>query len=661
MRQLGHEKRIAAAFVENQIERVLLIDDVYDMPALTDIPGELLDYLDDIAGQDACREAGVGDEDLTTAQEAVNAGDVESDALHQVMGALYLKYVETRHERFDPGGRFNTQKAVSLSVLDPLVALLESCGENVEVKRSGLNDGEEQFRDFSPQIVFLDFYLSQDAAGTNVTPAVKNKARRASIQLLGRLLQTKPAEEPAIVLMSSEPVKDKAQRFRQDVESLGENVIALRFRFLQKGWISRNEDGLRIEHAAADTLLDTSQGYVFGKVLHSAMKEWKAGAKSALDAVLKQMASLEPKDIAYLFRFRLATEGERMGEYLEWLFGENLRGAVAETVDWSSEAFRNLDDAKLSKGIEGAFDGPSIPIAHFFHRVRIDDRTLDPKARRRLGDMFIKPNEKRVLVVITPDCDLVPRGSGPKVKRLLTMDGELRSFNQDSASADHFIFYKNKPFSLKWNPKGLQTFPVSGPGSLGSIKGAQFLGTLRPLYAYEAQRIALTDLGRMGLSVAPTMGVDAEVTAHLRIRKGQGTDFQMLDLPNVSTATVLPERGDVTRGHRVLLRRSYVHGLIDKLRAIDPSTLAAEDAAKLADFLLEKNEDQLFNGFLIKGAVTKDKGPLSTTMTIASKPDRRKDAAWLQFVLKLSEEAMEDLMSIDPSMILSDEAAKGDE
>lgn len=660
MRALGHEKRIAAAFQENQIQRVLLIDDVYDMPVLTEISGELLDYFGDMSGLDACREAGVGDEDLTTAQDAVNVGDVESDALQQVMGALYLKYVETRHERFDPGGRFKTLKAASLSVLDPLVALLEACGESVEVKLSGLNDGEEQFRDFSPQIVFLDFYLSQDAAGANVTTAVKNKARKASIQLLGRLLQTKPAEEPAIVLMSSESVKDKAQRFRQDVESLGENVIALRFRFLQKGWISRQEDALKIEHAAADTLLDTSQGYVFGKVLHSALKEWKAGAKNALDAVLKQMASLEPKDIAYLFRFRLATEGEKMGEYLEWLFGENLRGAVAETVDWSSEAFRNLDDAKLSKGIEGAFDGPSIPIAHFFHRVRIDDRALDPKARRRLGDMFIKPDEKRVLVVITPDCDLVPRGSGPKVKRLLTMDGELRSFDQDSASADHFIFYKNKPFSLKWNPKGLQTFPVSGTGSLGNLNGAEFIGTLRPLYAYEAQRIALTDLGRMGLSVAPTMGVDANVTAHLRVKNGQGTDFLILEFSGPSTATVLPERGEAAKGHRVLFRRSYVHGLIDKLRDIDPSTLVPEDAQKLADFLREKNEEQLFSGFLIKGAAIKEKGPLSTTISIASKPDRGKDAAWLQFLLQLSDEAVGDLLSIDPSMMLLDEASHND-
>jgi len=81
-----------------------------------------------------------------------------------------------------------------------------------------------------------------------------------------------------------------------------------------------------------------------------------------------------------------------------------------------------------------------------------------------------------------------------------------------------------------------------------------------------------------------------------------------------------------------------------------------EDAKKLTDFLREKNEELLINGFLIKGAATKDKGPLSTTIKIAAKPDRDKDAAWLQLTLKLSEEAMEELLSVDPAMALDEEA-----
>lgn len=287
----------------------------------------------------------------------------------------------------------------------------------------------------------------------------------------------------------------------------------------------------------------------------------------------------------------------------------NLRALVAEKVNWQSESFKQIDDQELSKGIEGAFEGPSVPIARLFQRVRVDEHEKGARVRHRLGDMFIKPDEKRVMVVITPDCDLVPRGTGPKVKRVLTMDGELRSFDQESASADQFIFYKDKAFSLKWNPKTLNTFAVSGAGSLGSLAGVEFLGTLRPLYAQEVQRLALTDLGRIGLAVAPTMGVDAAVTVHLRTKTENGSRFEVLEVPGSATATVLPERGDLAKGHRVLLRRSYIHTLVEKLKDVAPATLLPEDAKKLADFLREKNEELLISGFLIKGAATKDIRP----------------------------------------------------
>jgi hypothetical protein len=652
---MGHEKRISAAFEDNGIKRVLVIDDVYDPPATNGIPGALLDFFGDIDGQQACRDAGLSDETIEAATQAVNGDDAESEELASAMSALYARFVKTRDARFDPGGRFEIEKGTTLDVLEPLIALLGNCGDGIEIMRAGLDDGEATFADFKPQVVFLDFYLSSDAIGEGLSSAVKTKARKASIELLNRMLASKPIEDPAIVLMSSEPVKAKAQRFRQDVEKLGGNVLAVRFRFLQKGWVTKDGDNIAIDHQAADALLDTSQGFVFGQVLHRALKEWKGGAEKALQSVLKEIASLEPKDFAYLFRFRLASEGEKMGDYLEWLFGENLRALVAENVDWKSEAFQKIDDVQLSKGIEGAFEGPSVPIARLFHRLRVDEHETGAPARHRMGDMFIKPGEKRVMVVLTPDCDLVPRGSGPKVSRVLTMDGELRSFDQDNASADEFIFYKNKPFSLKWNPKALNTFAVAGPGSLGSMAGVEFLGTLRPLYAQDVQRLALTDLGRIGLAVAPIMGVDAAISVHLRVKVEKGTGFEMLDVPGSATATVLPERGTAAKGHRVLLRRSYVHALVEKLRGFDATRLQEEDAKKLAEFLRDKNEEHLINGFLIKGAATKEKGPLSTSIKIAAKPDRDKDAAWLQLILKLSDEAMEELLSVDPAMMVEAE------
>lgn len=650
---MGHQARIAHAFDTNGIKNVLVIDDAYDAPSASSMEGDLLEFFDDnLANIESCQEAGLNDEQITAATEAVRQSDFDADEVELVVRELFRKFVDTREARYDPGGQFQLIKNVTLDVLEPLIQLLASCGDNVRVVRAGLTNGEEKFREIDPQVVFLDYYLSPETKGDNLTDNAKRKAKAASIGLLSTLLQINADRDPAVVLMSSEKVKREAQKFRQSVEKLGNNVLALRFRYLQKNSITSEEGKLKIQHDAADALLDTSQGFAFGQVLDQALRKWRSGAETALDTVLKDIASLEPKDFAYLFRFRLAKEGERMGSYLEWLFGENLRAVVAEKVDWQSEEFQQLDKADLSSGIEGAFDGPSTKIATLFQRVRLDDTRVSVEHDRyRMGDLYVKAAEKKVLLVITPDCDLVPRGSGPKVKRLLTMDGDLRSFDDKSASADQFIVYKSKPYALKWNPKGLNTFPVEGSGALQKLSGVEALGTLRPQYAQEAQNLALTDMGRPGLSVVPIMGVDAKLTVYLRIREGKGTTFLKLDTGSPQTATLIPEREGVETGHRVLLRRSYVHILIDTLKGIDPGDLEDADAKSLRDFLAEKNEGNLINGFLLKGAATNDKGPMKTTVKIGSKPDSGKDAPWLQLVVALSEDEMEELLAVDPTLI----------
>ena len=478
---MGHEKRIVAAFTENEITQILVIDDVYDAPVLSEISGELLDFLGDIDGINACQAAGLADDVITAATTAANESNPDSEDLTAVVEALYKKYVETREARFDPGN-FATLKNVTLGVLDPLIALLSKCGPDVTVHTAGLGNGAQRFKEISPQVVFLDYYLSQDAVGAGLTAAVKKGARAASINLLSELLKNCTDDHPAIVLMSSEQVKKEANDFRETVEKKGAWVLALRFRFLQKGWISQQPAGaIKIQNEAADALLDTSQGYVFGKVLQQALLQWRKGAEEALQTLLGEIGKLEPKDFAYLFRFRLASEGERMGDYLEWLFGESLRASTAESVDWQSEPFKKLDDGNLSKGVEGAFDGPSTAIAKIFHRIKVDEHLPKHRSRHALGDLFVHPTKKTAFVVITPDCDLVPRKGKTKVERVLAMEGELKSFQDDSSSADQFIIYKKKPFSLRWNPKRLMTFPVEGAGSLRQVKGLEFLGSLRPL------------------------------------------------------------------------------------------------------------------------------------------------------------------------------------
>src|SRR3546814_7546516 len=87
---MGHEKRIVEAFDTNGIERILLVDDVYDPPALlADELGPLLDFLESVGGQAAGGEAGLAPERLAaaTADALANApddGDLEEVPAAQV-------------------------------------------------------------------------------------------------------------------------------------------------------------------------------------------------------------------------------------------------------------------------------------------------------------------------------------------------------------------------------------------------------------------------------------------------------------------------------------------------------------------------------------------------------------------------------------------------
>ena len=203
--------------------------------------------------------------------------------------------------------------------------------------------------------------------------------------------------------------------------------------------------------------------------------------------------------------------------------------------------------------------GPSLNIARLFHHVRIEGPRSCVRGGYRLGDIYVEPGESEVRAVITPDCDLVERKGRTNVTNVLTMKGQLHTFYKELAVADDLVLHDDIPYSVQWKPKELETFPVSGEEALHEAKKFQLLGTLRPLYAQQMQRRALTDLARIGLPVAPAMGIDAAAEVWVRKRSGS-TPFDRIEISAPAIATIIPSRtGESERyGHRVLLRRHFL-------------------------------------------------------------------------------------------------------
>ena len=646
---MNHETRIVDAFKSNAITRTLLIDDAYDPPSFsTEIVAALADFLASGDGKEACSECGVGLERLEAAAAAADAGDSDNSELIATYHTIYAAFARTGNKKFDPDGRFDATRGTGLAVLRPLQLLLSKCGDNVDVRLAGPEDGVRIHDEFEPQVLFLDYYLDEGVSpASDVGSGLMAKARRASLALLREIVTgAEDREIPAIVLMSSRDINDVGKYRHQAGDR---KIMSLRFLFLKKETVRQEGGSIVIEHAAADTLLDISQGYLFGKFLQRALFEWKKGAESALEHLLKMIGGLQAKDFAYLIRFRLQEDGQAFSEYLEWFLGECLKGFIAEKVPWDHAAFGELSKPEgVGKSIEGAFDGPSVNIAELFHHVRVERRGIHSRGGYRLGDLYAQPKGSGVRAVITPDCDLVERKGQTKARNVLTMEGELNTFDKSSAVADDLVLRNGKPYSVRWKPKDLEMFPVSGAEALHNNKRFQLLGTLRPLYAQEMQRRALTDLSRIGLPVAPAMGIDA--AAEVWVRKATGNDTLVrIAVSAPAIATIIPSRtGEMERrGHRVLLRRRFLSEMFERLHELDRSEMHDGDVENLNRILRGKSSDRLYEGVLGIGRFTAEP-KFGMGFILGNEPSRKQDAAWLQIVLKTSTEYTEELETVDP-------------
>ena len=647
---MKHEARIVDAFKSNLITRTLLIDDAYDPPGLNEkIIASLADFLATENGKQACSECDVATDILEAATIAAEVGDGDSSELISAYHAIYAAFVRTGDRKFDPDGQFDTIKGAALSVLRPLYSLLCKCGDNIDVRVAGPEDCTRIHNEFQPQVLFLDYYLDEGVSPTgDVSSRLKTRARKTSIALL-RDIVTRSGDHdiPAIVLMSSRDIND-VENYRHTAGD--RRLLSLRFVFLKKETVRQEGESIVIEHVAADTLLDISQGYLFGTFLQQALLEWRKGAESALEHLLTLIGHLQAKDFAYLIRFRLQEEGQPFSEYLEWFLGECAKGFIAEKVAWNHDSFRELSNAEgVGKSIEGAFDGPSINIARLFHHVRVKGRRIDSPEGYQLGDLYVQPKGSGVRAVITPDCDLVVRKGRMKVENVLTMEGHLNTFDKDGSVADDLILRNGRPYSVQWKPKDLEMFPVSGPEALHKTSKFQFIGTLRPLYAQQMQRRALTDLSRIGLPVAPAMGIDAAAEVWVRKKNGR-SPFVRMEIKLSSIATIIPSRtGQSERyGHRVLLRRRFFNEMIDRLNDLDQDEMHEGDVANLRRVLSGDSLKGLYEGFLGVGGFTAGKRRVGMGFILGNEPSTKQDAAWLQIVLRMSTECMHELEAIDP-------------
>ena len=639
---VNYATQIIDTFKTSMVERILVVDDAYDPPVLSEEQlGGLLEVLERPELRDYVTEGSLGDEDLQSAIEAIQEGEFDHEAVSDATSALFDAYIQQRTPEVDPGGEFARLKDLPLATLDPLLELLDRCGDGLCIRPVGKNAALRVCRELRPDLILMDFFLSPPDRTAGASTRQEELAdRRSSIELLKNLLQVDGGVNPAVILMSSEDVQRRAQRYRSSLEG---KVTALRFGFLNKKWIRQSDDGLIAVGDAADVLMDMSGSLEFGRTLEAALRRWKLGAETGLKELYNELRDLDVKDFAYLLRFRLYEEEEPFADYLEWFLGESLRAVVDDEVQWNTEEFSRLNDRELTEAIEGAHPGATSRIARFFDRMRFNSRQNRVRVRFGLGDLFIAPDKRSVRMVITPDCDIVVRDGKRGASRLLTLGGTIRGLGDEKALAGHLIFY-GTPKALTWDLKDVVSHDFDDMSELQVGETAySYYATMRTLAAQAVQKEVLGDLARVGSAVPPTVDVGAPVKVYLKKKVENRPDVTELDdLEDAHAQVFMPRGGGSDKKTRALFTSRFVRTLVARLEGIDEDDLFPVD--------LGHRNNWIANTSRVRKAMLRDGIPLpgEGIYKMFASAGTRKGKNWLEIVVDVSDEALIKAHGTDP-------------
>lgn len=622
----------------------MVIDDAYDPPEFDpEFGGDLLDILSAGGLRSLVSEELLDEAVREAAIEALDSSDLDNSAIPTAVAGLYQVFVDRRTASVDPGGVFAATKGSALEALEPLVELLQRCQDVSRVVKVGRDDALERSKDVKPDVIFMDFILSPSGqTTTDITDELWTRGGAQSVELLRAILAALSDSTPAVVLMSSQDVAGDTDAY---FSRLDDGVMGLRFGFLEKGWVQGRAEGLTASGAAADVLMDTSGIFDFGRTLERALAAWKVGAEEALRQLCVELREFDVKDFAYLLRFRLHEEGEPFADYLEWFVGESLRAIIDDKVDWTVEEFARLNDSSLTCAIEGAHPLLSDRLAKFFHRMRFSARTSRPRGRLFLGDLFMSSDGESIRMVVSPDCDLVPRNGSHAASRILTVGGSVRRLHEGPAVAGDLI-YHNDVKVIKWNLKDLMTHECEDLSSL-EVGDASYTFTLsmRPMWAQAIQKAVLADLARVGLAVPPTVGIGAPVKVYLRKKVGNRADPEEIEgLKDAHGQVILP-RGGKDLQMRVLFTRRFLRELLGRLEELDDDDLLCDHRGHWRDWV--ERTDKVREAMLRDGVKLPGKGVFNLKTSIGEPVGK----SWLEIVVDISAEARIDMQGIDPLVL----------
>jgi len=589
-------ERLKTAIEQNKINRILVVDDVFDPPPLdNDLAAEIIDYIGKSSVLGELKSKGITEEMISEVKVEIYGSSYDSELVLKIIKLVYEMMLISAISEPDllsvDSPQMLNGKLGAVKAILPLMKLLDLMKGLVDVRYVGKNDEPiKQFSIFEPQLVLLDYYLSAEVDPSDGEGSTKDVSN--SRQVLENIFKTSTSgtrelARPSVLLMSSKDLTNnsgdapKIDSFRAQVNrALKENdkmpqgrVNSWRFGFLPKQGITLDGNQVKIEPRTIDVLLDICQAHDFGSHLDNGLQVWKGHVSKAVEDLFAQVEELDLKDFAYLLRFRLKPENERLSEYFRWLLTESLDSAIENSVGGAA-VFGPLDDLQSnhpSEQVSGAYDGATVRIARMFHNARFSKRH-DASNQYRLGDVYMLRGTTELRAVLTADCDLALRSDGSCNQPIpLTVRGRLLKLDKPTSDVSDLVVLESGEIrNIEWQFGKIEFKELKPPVEGSDYK---YIGTLKSQYAQDLQKKALNHIGRVGLEVAPTIGFNAPATVQFMMH-GPSAGGVPLDLKLVGEAcTVIMPRGGIDKLAKVIFYRSFYYQLIEALKGVEESRL----------------------------------------------------------------------------------------
>ena len=309
--------------------------------------------------------------------------------------------------------------------------------------------------------------------------------------------------------MSSEPNVDSRKEEFQIKAGLLEGV----FRFSSKS-------DLGDIHKVSLLVRAYGEEFYSNHALQEYIQSLIAAGKTAQEEFEKEVKTLRIEDYEFIQNSVLQEQQQPLGDYLAWLYGSHwanllmrneklrkMQEEIDKVISKKAPLHHSLPSPKLSEIFMGALFEEGLEEIKY-HPWEGQEEAIAKLPYLHLGDLFTKPADSKVFMIMNPQCDLERPDCKNNEQSIFVVPGKLEALENLPKSkfikTDFFIF-EGKHYRIYWDLKQIKTIPFNEFDKWWRDHELERKFRLRLPFALDIQQRFTSNMSRVGLPVSPPL------------------------------------------------------------------------------------------------------------------------------------------------------------